>query len=86
LFGWTSCSRCCNFTFNFSNALLTDSKQLSEKHRNELKIIIENEAIAYAVSFVYQGEIDRINILRASITAMHRAIDLLKITPEFYSS
>ena len=68
---------------NFSNTLLTDSKQLSEKHRNELRIIIEKEAIAYAVSFVYQGEIDRINILRASITAMHRALGLLKVMPEF---
>ncbi len=68
---------------DYSNNLLNDSKQLSEKQRNELRLEIEKEAIAYAVSFVYQEEIDQINILRASITAMHRALEQLSIKPEF---
>ena len=68
---------------DFSHAFLDDSKQLSEKKRQELRPIIEENAISYAVSFVMQHEIDEINILQASITAMHRAIDGLKIIPEF---
>ena len=68
---------------DFSHAFLDDSKQLSEKKRQELRPIIEKNAISYAVSFVMQHEIDEINILQASITAMHRAIDGLKIIPEF---
>ena len=68
---------------DFSHAFLDDSKQLSEKKRQELRPIIEEKAISYAVSFVMQDEIDEINILQASITAMHRAIDGLKIIPEF---
>jgi len=70
---------------NFKNELLNDSKKLSEKQRKILRPIIEKEALAYGVAFVYQEEIDEINILRASIIAMHRAIDKLKITPEFIS-
>ena len=68
---------------DFSHPFLNDSKQLSEKKRQELRPIIEENALAFAVSFVWQDEIDKINILQASITAMHRAIDALKITPEF---
>lgn len=68
---------------DFSHAFLDDSKQLSEKKRQELRPIIEENAISYAVSFVMQHEIDEINILQASITAMHHAIDGLKIIPEF---
>lgn len=68
---------------NFSHPFLNDSKQLSEKKRQELRPIIEENALAFGVSFVWQDEIDKINILQASITAMHRAIDALKITPEF---
>ena len=68
---------------DFSHAFLNDSKQLSEKKRQELRPIIEENAISFAVSFVMQDEIDEINILQASITAMHRAIDGLKIIPEF---
>ncbi|WP_452221870.1 ribonuclease HII [Lacinutrix salivirga] len=67
----------------FNNKVLTDSKQLSEKKRDLLKPIIELEASAFAVSHVYQEEIDKINILNASILAMHHSIDNLKITPEF---
>lgn len=68
---------------NFSHPFLNDSKQLSEKKRQELRPIIEENALAFGVSFVWQDEIDKINILQASITAMHRAIDALKIKPEF---
>ncbi|GJH40317.1 ribonuclease HII [Capnocytophaga sp. HP1101] len=68
---------------DFKNDLLTDSKQLTEKQRNLLRPIIEREAVAYAVCHVLPAEIDQLNILRASITAMHRAIAQLKITPEF---
>lgn len=68
---------------NFVHPLLNDSKKLTEKQRKLLLPIIEKEAIAFGVSFVYQQEIDKINILQASITAMHRSIDQLKIKPEF---
>ena len=59
----------------FSHPKLNDSKQMSEKDRDELREIIEREAVAWAVSFVSAQEIDALNILRASITAMHRAVD-----------
>lgn len=68
---------------DFSHPLLNDSKQLSEKNREILKPIIEEQALAYAVSFIYQDEVDQLNVLQASITGMHRAIDGLKIAPEF---
>ncbi|MBQ0068464.1 MAG: ribonuclease HII [Bacteroidales bacterium] len=67
---------------DFNNELINDSKQLTEKQREALRPIIEREALAWAVSFVSSKEIDQINILRASITAMHRAIDQLKVRPE----
>ncbi len=70
---------------SFKHPLLNDSKKLTEKQRNLLRPIIEKEALSYAVAFVYQEEIDRINILRASILAMHKAIDTMKIIPEFIS-
>lgn len=66
----------------FCNPLLNDSKQLTEKQRYELRPIIEQEAVAWAVGIVDNVEIDRINILKASFTAMHRAIDQLKVRPE----
>ena len=68
---------------DFRCSKLTDSKQLSENQRNEFRIIIEKEALAWAVAFVDEKEIDRINILNASILAMHRALETLKIRPEF---
>jgi len=68
---------------DFSNPFLNDSKQLSEKKREALRPIIEKIALAFTVSFVWQQEVDEINVLQASITAMHRAIEKLKITPEF---
>ena len=61
---------------------LNDSKQLSEKQRNVLRPIIEQEALAWAVGVVSPQEIDKINILNASFLAMHRALDNLKIRPE----
>ena len=67
---------------DFKNDMLNDSKQLTEKKRELLRPIIEQEAIAYGVCHVFPEEIDKINILNASILAMHRAIDLLKIKPE----
>lgn len=67
---------------DFHNEDLNDSKQLSEKKRYALRPIIEQEAIAWAVGIVTPEEIDRINILKASFLAMHRAIDGLKVKPE----
>lgn len=68
---------------DFEHPFLNDSKQLTEKQRKELKPYIEKHALAYAVNFVWQDEIDKINILNASIMAMHRAIADLKTQPEF---
>lgn len=67
---------------DFHNEDLNDSKQLSEKKRYALRPIIEQEAIAWAVGIVTPEEIDRINILKASFLAMHRAIDGLKNPPK----
>ena len=66
----------------YQNALLNDSKQLTEHRRYELRDIIERDAVAWAVGIVTPEEIDRINILNASILAMHRALDQLKVRPE----
>ena len=68
---------------DFVCPLLNDSKQLTEKERDTLRPIIEKEALAWAVAEVDNHEIDEINILNASILAMHRAIDKLSIRPEF---
>jgi ribonuclease HII len=68
---------------NFECPLLNDSKQLTEVERNILRPIIEKEALAWAVAEVDNHEIDEINILNASILAMHQAIDKLAIRPEF---
>ena len=67
---------------DFKSDLLNDSKQLSEKKRYALREVIEREAVAWAVGIVSNEEIDKINILRASILAMHRALDGLKVRPE----
>ena len=61
---------------------LDDSKKLSEKQRNFLRQIIESKALAWSVVMVSEEEIDRINILQASIAGMHRALDNLKIRPD----
>ena len=68
---------------DFTHDLLNDSKKLTEKQRYKLRPIIEKEAIAFGVSYVYQKHIDEINILNASILAMHQAIEILKIEPQF---
>lgn len=67
---------------DYENELLNDSKQLSERKRYLLRSIIENDAVAWAVGVVTAEEIDKINILNASILAMHRALDALKVQPE----
>ena len=67
---------------NYQNDLLNDSKQLTEKRRYQLREIIERDAVAWAVGIVTPEEIDKINILNASILAMHRALDQLKVRPE----
>ncbi len=67
---------------NYKNALLNDSKKLSEKKRNLLRIQIEKDAIAFGIGIVDNLEIDEINILNASFLAMHRAVDQLKTKPE----
>lgn len=68
---------------NFKHPLLNDSKQLTEKQRLILKPYIEENALAYGVSFVWQNKIDKINILQSSILAMHQSIAQLKEEPEF---
>ena len=67
---------------DYQNEMLNDSKQLSEKKRYQLREIIERDAVAWAVGVVSPKEIDKINILNASILAMHRALDQLKVRPE----
>ncbi len=67
---------------NFSCIELNDSKQLSEKQRDHLRILIENEALDWNVASVSAGEIDQINILNASFLAMHKAIQGLRLLPE----
>lgn len=68
---------------DFHHPLLNDSKKMSEKAREELRPIIEREAIAWAVEEVSAREIDTINILNASITGMQRAVRRLEVKPEF---
>ncbi len=65
----------------FSHPLLNDSKQLAERQRYQLRPVIESNALAWALGVVSSAEIDRINILNASILAMHRALDALSVRP-----
>lgn len=67
---------------DFHHPLLNDSKQVKEAHRNELRGVIEEKAVVFAVAHVSVQEIDQINILKASFTAMHRAIDALQTKPQ----
>lgn len=67
---------------DYTNEQLNDSKQLTPKQRYALREVIERDAIAWAIGIVSPEEIDQMNILNASITAMHRAIDQLQIRPE----
>ena len=66
----------------YQNEALNDSKQLTDKRRKALRKQIERDAVAWAVGIVTPEEIDKINILNASILAMHRALDQLKVRPE----
>lgn len=67
----------------FSNPLLDDSKKLNARTRNLLREVVEREAVAFAVGIAGVEEIDKINILNASILAMHRAVENLSQLPEF---
>lgn len=66
----------------YCNELLNDSKKLTEHRRDQLRTIIERDALAWAVGVVTAEEIDHINILNASFLAMHRAVDTLTVRPE----
>ena len=68
---------------DFNHPELNDSKQLGEKTRNQLRLEIEKCALSFAVAQVDNREIDQINILQASVLAMHRAVDMLLLHPEF---
>lgn len=68
---------------DFKHEWLNDSKQLTEKRRAVLRPIIEKEAISWSVSFVDHHKVDEINILNASILAMHQAVDQLYVKPDF---
>ncbi len=68
---------------DYSNSILNDSKQLSEKKRMSLKPIIEKQSLSYGVQHIFEDEIDTINILNASIKAMHGAIAQLNIIPNY---
>ena len=70
------------FPEDYQNEELNDSKQLTAKQRKKLREVIERDATAWAVGIVTPEEIDKINILNASILAMHRALDQLKVRPE----
>ena len=67
---------------DYKNELLNDSKQLTERRRYQLREEIERDAVAWAVGVVDPDEIDKINILNASILAMHRALDQLTVRPQ----
>lgn len=68
---------------NFQHPLLNDSKKLSEKQRRELRPYIEKHALSFGVGIVDEKTIDKINILQASLLAMHKSIDRLELLPEF---
>ena len=70
------------FPPDYQNPDINDSKQLTAVHRHKLRIQIERDALAWAVGVVTVAEIDRMNILNASILAMHRALDALKVRPQ----
>jgi ribonuclease HII len=67
---------------DFHHPLLNDSKQVKEQQRYELRTVIEEEAVSFAVALVSAADIDKMNILKASFTAMHKAIDQLKTKPQ----
>ena len=67
---------------NYSNPLITDSKQLTAHQRQQLRLQIEHDAVSWAIGVCTASEIDELNILQCSILAMHRAIDGLKVRPQ----
>ena len=67
----------------FGNGVLNDSKQLSSKNRNKLRVLIEQEALSFGVVHIYPKTIDQINILNASILAMHHSLEQLDTLPEY---
>lgn len=71
------------FPKDYTNTLMDDSKKLSERKRAQLRYIIEKEALAFAVEMVDNNEIDKINILNASILAMHKALQKLNVKPMY---
>ena len=71
------------FPPDYKNELLNDSKKITEKQRYLLRPVIQKDALAWAVGIATAQEIDEINILNASILAMHRAVENLKIVPEY---
>lgn len=70
------------FPEDYQNEELNDSKQLTDKRRKQLREIIQRDAVAWAVGIVTPEEIDQMNILNASILAMHRALDQLTVRPQ----
>jgi ribonuclease HII len=68
---------------DFYHEDLNDSKKISDKKRDKLRILIEREAISWSVVFIDHEKIDEINILNASILAMHEAVNKLKVKPDF---
>ncbi len=68
--------------FDFTHSLLTDSKQLSAKNRQDIAAEIQEKAIAWAIAEASVDEIDQFNILKASMLAMHRALEKLSVQPE----
>lgn len=73
----------CILPDHFAHPLLNDSKQLNSAQRNELREVIESSAVCWAIAHVSESEIDQMNILNASIEAMHRAVKKLRPIPEF---
>ena len=77
------CAAAVIFPYDYYNEKINDSKQLTEKKREELSEIIKHDALAWSITEVSVNEIDKINILNASIKCMNLAINSLKIKPEF---
>lgn len=77
------CAAAVVFPFGYNNGEINDSKQLNCKQREQLRLIIERDALAYAIAEVPENEIDKINILNASIKCMNIAVSKLEIKPEF---
>lgn len=77
------CAAAVILPYDYTNTLINDSKQLTEKRRNELREVIEHDAISFFVAEVSEKEIDKINILNASIKCMNDAIGNLAVKPDF---